>query len=160
MPGSGKTTLGKKLATALEYTFTDLDEQVVIAAGMSIADLFATQGEATFRQTESQVLRETATLKNAVVSTGGGVPCFFDNMDFINAHGLSLWLDLPIALLASRIAESNTVRPMFAGKTLPEMMQLLEEKARERLPFYSRAALHLSAEELLLPELLKKISLV
>src|ERR1700731_760133 len=85
--GSGKTTLGRKLAHRLDYEFIDLDQVLEARAGMTIAEYFTQFGEDAFRKLESQVLKQTPYPANAVVSTGGGLPCFFDNMEWMNVHG-------------------------------------------------------------------------
>lgn len=89
--GCGKTTLGRKLATRLGYTFYDLDHLLEEQAGMSVAEYFSSFGETAFRLAESEILKNTSYGENAVISTGGGLPCFFDNMDWMKAHGITLY---------------------------------------------------------------------
>ena len=89
--GSGKTTLGKKLATKLELPFIDTDEEIVKQIGMSITEYFSQHGEDAFRTLEREQLRKFAE-NAAVISTGGGAPCFFDNMEWIRANGYACLL--------------------------------------------------------------------
>ena len=85
--GCGKTSWGRKLAAGLGYDFIDLDHVLEANTGITIAEYFSTHGEEEFRKLEAKILKETPYPQNTIVSTGGGMPCFFDNMDWMNAHG-------------------------------------------------------------------------
>src|ERR1700759_1262658 len=98
--GSGKTTLGRKLANHWGCEFIDLDHKLEQQVELSIAEYFSFFGEDSFRRLEAEVLRKTPYPKNAVVSTGGGLPCFFDNMDWMNAHGKTVYIKLEPKTLA------------------------------------------------------------
>ena len=138
MPSSGKTTLGKKLARALGYRFVDLDKLIVNDQKKSIPEIFQEKGEAYFREVESRILQDTRPDHWLGVSTGGGAPCFFDNMDFIKKNGISLFLDVPPAELASRILKhGKDDRPLLSG--VIELEKELQERLLVRLPFYERA---------------------
>jgi shikimate kinase len=138
MPSSGKTTLGKKLARALGYRFVDLDKLIVNDQKKSIPEIFQEKGEAYFREVERRILQDTRPDHWLVVSTGGGAPCFFDNMDFIKKTGISLFLDVPPAVLADRILKhGKDDRPLLSGVT--ELEKELEARLRVRLPYYQRA---------------------
>lgn len=138
--GCGKTTMGRKLATALGYEFLDLDHALEAHAGMPIPEYFSIHGEDAFRKLESSILKETAYPENALVSTGGGLPCFFDNMDWMNAHGQSVYMKLTPKALASRLEHAKTPRPVLQGKKGDELVAFIESKLAEREPFYSKAS--------------------
>jgi shikimate kinase len=138
MMSSGKSTLGKKLARALNYKFVDLDKLIEKDQGMDIPSLFSQKGESYFRDIESRILKETIENQHVVLATGGGTPCFFDNMDFIKNLGISIFLDVPAADLAKRIENhGKDDRPILSGTTSLEAT--LQLKIDERLPFYSQA---------------------
>ena len=101
--GCGKTTLGRKLASRLEYDFIDLDHVLEAEVGMSIAEYFSSFGEDAFRKLESEVLKKMDYPEHAVVSTGGGLPCFFDHMEWMNAHGKTVYIKLSPKTLADRL---------------------------------------------------------
>ena len=102
--GSGKTTLGRKLAARLGYMFMDLDHVFEAQEEMTIGEYFAKHGENAFRELESEVLKSYKYPENDVIATGGGLPCFFDNMDWMNAHGRTIYIKL-ITQNLSRPAE-------------------------------------------------------
>lgn len=139
--GCGKTTMGRKLASTLGYEFIDLDHALEAHAGMPILEYFNTHGEDEFRKLESAILKETAYPENAVVSTGGGLPCFFDNMDWMNAHGQSVYMKLTPKALASRLEHAKTPRPVLQGKKGEELVAFIESKLTERESFYSQASI-------------------
>ncbi|PRY04596.1 shikimate kinase [Pontibacter ummariensis] len=141
MMGSGKTTLGEQLATQLGYAFVDLDAYIVQREGRSIADIFEQQGQERFRELERQALEAVVReYEHAVISAGGGAPCFFDNMDFINQYGESIFLDVPASELAKRLLASNLqVRPLLAGKTEDELREFLDNMLEHRRSFYEQA---------------------
>jgi shikimate kinase len=113
MPGSGKTTLGKQLSQSLSMPFIDLDKEIESRENESIENLFRSKGEDYFRVKESEVLRElAATDTSFVMATGGGAPCFFNNMETLNSTGLTVFLDVPIDVLTKRV-EKSTKRPLL-----------------------------------------------
>lgn len=146
MPSSGKSTLGKRMADTLHYRFVDTDRFIVREEGRSIADLFAQKGEAYFREVERRVLRTIRPGQSIVVSTGGGMPCFHDNMNYINATGVSVFLDVPVAVLHRRVvAHAQHDRPLYSPAD-PDLLQRLQERYQARLPFYSQATVRVSGE--------------
>lgn len=150
MPGSGKSTLGRTVAKRLSFDFFDLDTLIVQQAGMSVPDIFARYGEAHFRETERAVLADTQSLHRAVIATGGGTPCFFDNMDWMNGHGTVVWLDISPAIIASRLTgnlNASRQRPLFAGKSKTEIIETLNEMYRKRKPFYQLAQIRVEEKE-------------
>jgi shikimate kinase len=137
--GCGKTTLGKKLANRLGYEFIDLDHVLEAKEGMTIAEYFSQYGEAKFREEESILLKQMEYPENAIISTGGGLPCFFDNMEWMNSHGRTFYVKLSPRALAERLDKGKTTRPVLQGKTGDELIAFIEEKLSEREPFYSKA---------------------
>lgn len=141
--GCGKSTLGKKLANKLGYNFADLDKMIEQASGRSIPQLFEQGGEAYFRAIEKTVLLETASLEQTVVALGGGTPCTsteeFSAMDWINANGYSIFLDLPAGMLFDRLRNAKAERPLLAEKSDEALRLFIDLKLAERRPFYERA---------------------
>jgi shikimate kinase len=151
MPSSGKSTLGKRIADALHYRFVDTDKLIVREEGRSIARIFAQSGEDYFREAERAVLRAVRPGASLVVSTGGGMPCFHDNMAYINATGVSVFLDVPVEVLVRRMvahAQDRTGepdRPLYNPND-PELLASLQKRYAARLPFYSQAHVIISGE--------------
>jgi shikimate kinase len=139
MPGSGKSTWGKKLANALKYSFIDLDEMIEKTAGMSIENIFEQKGEEYFREIEHQCLLGTLSFSNVIVSTGGGCPCYFNNLEVIKNNGISVHLLVDIGILASRIMGAKVVRPMFLNLSKAEILAKLDEIFLKRNVFYNQA---------------------
>jgi shikimate kinase len=145
LPGSGKSTVGKALASRLDRSFQDLDTIIAEEEGMSIPEIFTTHGEGYFREQEALWLRNTLSEKKGIVlATGGGAPCFHENMDLILAESLSVYLEVPFELLAERLfTEGVEKRPLLEGINNPKgLVHLLEEKFAYRIPFYQKAGLH------------------
>jgi shikimate kinase len=137
--GSGKSTTGKKLASHLKWTFIDLDEKIENMTGMKIRDIFSEKGEAFFRRTESEVLQEMASESNAVISTGGGTPCFGDNMDFMLRTGITVYLRMTPTRLKNRLAGSSDRRPLLKDIGKEDLEEYIAGKLSEREKWYSRA---------------------
>lgn len=140
LPGSGKTTLGKQLAKQIQYAFSDLDECIVKKHSLTIEEIFSTAGEDAFRLMESACLKEYSKFQNTIISTGGGVPCFFDNMSWMNQNGISIFLNPPLSELAKRLSVSdNNHRPMLKGKDIHNLNLFLEDKYDERSSYYNQS---------------------
>ena len=141
MMGSGKTTLGKELAEKLGHTFLDLDAVIEQKENKTIAEIFATEGQERFRELERQALLTiVANNTQAVVATGGGTPCFFDNIAFMNTSGETIFLDVPTRSLAQRLSASDlSTRPLLADKTQSELISFLGKTLSERRRFYEQA---------------------
>jgi shikimate kinase len=136
MPGSGKTRLGKQLAQKLALPFADTDAEVVRQAGLSVAELFDQRGEAAFRELERAALERLLTqYEGAVIATGGGLAAEPGGIERLNEAGLTLWIDVPVAVLAERIAKGKTARPLYSGENLAEQLsqRLLARQARYAL---------------------------
>lgn len=145
--GSGKTYWGKRLAERLERPFLDLDSMVEEKAGKSIASIFSNLGESGFRNLEREVLHAVLQYPAAIVATGGGTPCFFDNLDWINAHGKSIYLKTPASVLAERLKQETGIRPLLSGIQATDLQIFIAEKVMEREPFYLQAQYILEQED-------------
>jgi shikimate kinase len=143
MMGVGKSTLGKQLANALGYSFQDTDTQLTYIEGRSIEHIFEMEGEAYFREAEQHILHQTASQHQTVIATGGGMPCFFDNMDWINNHGKSIYLDANPAFIISRVGHNTDKRPLLKGKDTGELLPFITQMLAEREPYYRMAHLRL-----------------
>ncbi|QHS54415.1 shikimate kinase [Mucilaginibacter sp. 14171R-50] len=137
--GCGKTSWGRKLAAGLGYDFIDLDHTLEAKVGSTVAEYFASHGETAFRNLESEILKTTAYPQNTIVSTGGGLPCFFDNMAWMNSHGQTLYIQLSPKALANRLENAKTPRPVLQGKKGDELVTFIEHKLAEREGFYLKA---------------------
>lgn len=151
--GCGKTTAGKKLAKKLGYKFVDVDVLIEEAQGTTITNIFANQGEDAFRKIEQEMLSTTFELENAIIATGGGAPCFYNNMDKMNENGLTIYVEMSPKALISRLRGSLDDRPILKGKSEDELLGFIEEALQMRNPFYKKAkatveGLSLSAESL------------
>ncbi|MFA4871190.1 MAG: shikimate kinase [Pedobacter sp.] len=142
--GCGKSTMGKKLAQKLGYTFVDLDHEIEKSLGSTIGAYFASHGEDAFRELESETLKTFDYPANAVIATGGGAPCFFDNMDWMNENGLSLYIEMSPAALAKRLESGKDKRPLLKDLTEAQMIEFIENKLNERNVFYQRALLKIN----------------
>ena len=143
--GSGKSTLGSALADALGISWIDLDDEFESRYKIMIADFFAKYGEATFRDLEHKLLTEIIERTDIVVSTGGGAPCFFDNMKLMNQSGVTVYLSASPELLISRIENSSRKRPVFQQMKGENFAENLIRHLESREPFYTQATLTIDA---------------
>jgi shikimate kinase len=139
--GSGKTTTGQKLAGLLGWGFTDLDKCIEQDTGMTIPEIFSIHGETWFRKVEAKVLRNLQPLQKAVVSTGGGTPCYGDNMDFMLETGLTVYLKLTPGQLKSRLSGTSEERPLLKDLDDEGLLRFIEDKLTFREKWYNRAVL-------------------
>lgn len=137
--GSGKSTLGRLVAALTPLQFIDLDQYIENRHHKSISHIFEHQGEEEFRRIENNLLREVADFENVVVACGGGTPCFMDNMEIINSHGLSVWLEAPVDTLHDRLMKGRQKRPLIAGMDSPTLRRFIEDALRQRQPYYAKA---------------------
>ena len=148
LPGSGKTTLGKALAPRLRREVVDLDVLLEQEEGMSIPALFEQKGEDYFRRKESALLkRMLQTEAPVILATGGGAPCFFDNMAQIRQQAISVYLEISWPMLAKRLANQPGQRPLLKGLSAEAFESSLVERFGWRIPFYQQADVHLKVEE-------------
>ena len=146
--GAGKTTLGKAFARAMGLTFVDLDWYIEERYHKTVRQIFEERGEDGFRELEKRMLHETGEFENVVISVGGGTPCFFDNMDYMNAVGETVFLDVDVKVLFRRLKVAKQQRPLLANKTDEELMTFIVEALQKRLPFYSKAKYVFNGERL------------
>jgi len=137
--GTGKTTAGKLLAKKLSRSFIDVDEFIENRYHKTISMLFEEKGEAGFREIEHRVLQEISSFENVVVSTGGGLPCFFDNMDLLNRTGITIYLKASVDELVDRLAFDMQKRPLIKGKNAEELREFVETNLKKRESFYNQA---------------------
>lgn len=143
MMGSGKSYWTKRLAKKLGCGGYDLDYLVETNEEKTIAEIFEQDGEAYFRKSEAKILRWFAEKKTFVLATGGGTPCFHDNMAWMNKHGLTVWLDEPVEVLAQRLTPEKSHRPLLKDLSDGQLHDFLTAKREERVPFYAQAQYHL-----------------
>lgn len=146
--GCGKTTFGRALAQATGLRFVDLDHIIEDRHNASVREIFASVGEEGFRKIERDMLHETATMENCIVSCGGGTPCFFDNIEFMNANGITLWLEATHDSLFSRLIRKREKRPLLAGHTDEEIHAIITDQLKARSPFYSQASMRWQGDSL------------
>lgn len=137
--GAGKTTIGKALADELGMRFYDLDWYIETRMHKTVAQLFAELGEEGFRRIERNMLHEVAEFEGVLISCGGGTPCFFDNMEYINQQGLTLYLKASPDVLYKHLKMGKTVRPLLLNKTPDEVERFISDQLAAREPHYLRA---------------------
>lgn len=137
--GAGKTTVGKALAADLGVTFYDLDWYITMRYHRSVSEIFAERGEEGFRDLEQRMLHEVAEFENVVVSCGGGTPCFFDNMDYMNSLAETVYLKATPDVLAMHLRMGKGKRPLLEGKSPEELEDYIREMLVTREPFYTQA---------------------
>ena len=137
--GSGKTTVGKALARELGLQFYDLDWYIENRRRKTVPQIFAERGEEGFRQIERNMLHEVAEFEDVVISCGGGTPCFFDNMDYLNSQAQVVWLKATPEVLHRHLLMGKGDRPLLKGKTPDELIAYIREQLEYREQFYSKA---------------------
>jgi shikimate kinase len=156
--GSGKSTVGRRLAHLTGWLFIDLDKYIEERYCRSVPQIFAIEGEAAFRVKEQKALEEVSEFDNVIVATGGGAPCFFDNMSLMNRTGTTLFLDVAPQVLAGRLAVSKTERPLIKGKTRQELIDFIIRNLEIRRPFYELAHHRITGTEMNAEAILQMIS--
>ena len=137
--GSGKTTVGKALSKDTGMMFYDLDWYIESRMRKSVSQIFAERGEEGFRKIEYNMLHEVAEFENVIISCGGGTPCFFDNMDYLNQQGDVVYLKANPDTLHKHLLMAKVERPLLKGKSTEELIAYITEHLKEREPFYSKA---------------------
>lgn len=159
LPGSGKTTLGKRLAAALQLPFVDLDKEIERTEGRQIREIFAEKKEEYFRKLESSVLKKWCVMPgDYVMATGGGAPCFFDNIDVINRSGKSIFLDVPASEIVRRMSIGPIEkRPLLAAGGKDGLKDSIEFLRTNRLTYYKQAAITLTGTDITAEQMVEAI---
>lgn len=144
--GAGKTTIGRMLAQATNRIFIDLDDLIEARTGKAIPVIFETDGEQVFRLEEHSALTSLKGKENLIVSTGGGCPAFFDNMEWMIQHGTTIYLRCHPGCLFHRIAPEKSRRPLIAALEDVAIMEYILETIRKRLPFYTQSTITVNGE--------------
>jgi shikimate kinase len=146
--GSGKTHWGSIWAKKNGLPFFDLDRIIEVQEKKTIADIFELYGEDHFRKKETVALKTFAEINEGIVACGGGTPCFYDNMQWMNEHGTTVYLDTSPQTIYNRVLAEKDKRPLLEKVNKAGLLSFIEQKLKEREPFYKQAKIILSAEEL------------
>ena len=156
--GAGKTTAARRLAQCLGWEVVDTDALFEEKYKISVNDFFNKYDEPLYRKLESEVLKSTESLENVVVSTGGGTACYFDNMEWMNQHGLTVFLRISPKAAVDRVIHSRHKRPLVEGKSEEELIEFVNSHYASRLPFYELAQITVKSEDFDLEALLQKLT--
>ncbi|WP_108822207.1 shikimate kinase [Dysgonomonas sp. Marseille-P4361] len=137
--GAGKTTIGRELAKELNLDFIDLDHFIQARFQKTVNQLFQDAGESEFRNIEKKMLREVGEFENVIISAGGGTPCFFDNMEYMNQSGTTVYLKASADILSARLNINKDKRPLIKDKNEEELNAFIIDSLCKREPFYSQA---------------------
>ena len=137
--GSGKSTVGEKLARALDIPWIDMDTEIESKYKISIAGFFSKYGETAFREVEHKILADIALMSEAVISTGGGAPCFHNNMELMNASGITIYLEISPETILARIGPHAHKRPLFQQMNGDDILQKIETHLGTREKYYRQA---------------------
>ncbi|QIA07033.1 shikimate kinase [Draconibacterium halophilum] len=156
--GCGKSRLGRLLSEHMGVQFVDMDDYIEERNCKTVPQLFADHGEEGFRERERKALEELAEFTDVIVATGGGAPCFFDNIDLMNKTGKTIFLNIDPAILADRLMNSKTERPLIKGKSREELVAFIDETLKKRKQFYSQAQFEITELDLSLDRIQEMIS--
>jgi len=157
--GCGKTTFGRQLAAELGWQFADLDELIEERYKISISGFFEKYGEDNFRRIENMMLREVLSWKNSIISTGGGAPCFYNNMELMNKFGVTVFLDTSIPVLVERLIRGKRKRPLLKGLEVEELNLKINNHLLQRRFYYEQAKFKLDDEQQLVNNIKEKLGL-
>ncbi len=155
--GAGKTTTARRLAQRMGWEVVDTDALFEEKYKISVHDFFNKYDEPLYRKLEAEVLKETEKLERVVVSTGGGTACYFDNMEWMNGHGTTVFLRISEKAVVDRLLHAKRKRPLAAGKSEVELKAFVSRHYAERLPYYEKAQITVKAEDLDLEGLASRI---
>ena len=155
--GAGKTTAARRLAQRMGWEVVDTDALFEEKYKISVNDFFNKYDEPLYRKLESEVLKATESLDHVVVSTGGGTACFFDNMDWMNHHGLTVFLRISPQAAVDRVIHSRHKRPLVEGKSEEELTEFVNQHYASRLPFYEQARITAKSEDFDIESLMEAI---
>ena len=156
--GSGKSTLGRRLSEHLNMQFVDMDHYIEMRNHKTIPQIFAEEGEAEFRNKERKALEELSEFTDVVIATGGGAPCFLDNIDLMNNSGKTIFLNIDPSILADRLMNSKTDRPLIKGKSKEELVAFIDETLKKRNEFYRQAKFEITQPDIELEVIEEMIS--
>jgi shikimate kinase len=148
MMGSGKSYWTKKMAKWIKSAGYDLDDLIEMNEEKTISEIFSEDGEEHFRKTEAKILRWFKEKKKYVLATGGGTPCFLDNMAWMKKEGIVIWLDESVDILVKRLLEGKEHRPLIADLSEKDVTKFVQDKLVERHSFYSQANYRLSTDQI------------
>jgi shikimate kinase len=154
---SGKSNLGRLLADKLGYLFLDLDYLFEERFRISVLDFFDKYDEGVFRKIEKTLLRETIDTDDVVISTGGGTPCFFDNMEFIKQSGISIYLYWELLPLVRRLKMVKRKRPLLKDIPPTQLEEMVAVQLTQREVYYNQADLVVKAENFVMDDLVRQI---
>jgi len=156
--GSGKTHWGKQLSEKLKMRFFDLDEQVCNSEGKSINEIFEQDGEEFFRQKEKEVLHIiTESHTSFVMACGGGAPCYFNNIDYMNHSGVTVWLNTSVDSLFKRLLKEKDHRPLLKDLTSDQLRGFIIKKFSDRKIYYEQARVFINDDEQSADTVIEKI---
>ena len=155
--GAGKTTAARRIANRLGWEVADTDALFEEKYRISVDDFFKKYDEQLYRKLESEILKNTESLDNTVVSTGGGTACYFDNMEWMNRHGLTVFMRISPEAAVDRVIHSRHKRPLASGKSEAELMEYVRWHYASRLPYYEQAQLTVKSENFNIEDLVEKI---
>lgn len=144
--GSGKTTVGKQLAEKMNFRFIDLDHLFEEKYKITVSSFFEKYDEEIFRNIESALIKEVSEMDNVIVSTGGGAPCFFNNMEIMKKSGIVVYLKMAVSSLINRLINAKNVRPLIKSKSEEELLSFITNHLKEREQFYNQAQLTVKGE--------------
>ena len=146
--GAGKTTLGKALARRMNLAYIDTDSYIEKRYHKKVSEIFASEGEDRFRDIEHRILLEVSEFEDVIVSTGGGLPCFNNNMTVMNNLGITVYLETSVEELAARLDVSRNVRPVLKSRSGNELVEFIKESLDKRSPVYMQAKIRFNAEKM------------
>lgn len=144
--GCGKSTIGRKIAEKLKMNFIDFDDYIEKKSGKTVSEIFETEGEEKFRAMEKNYLIEVTQNDNAVISLGGGTPCFYNNIEVINTHGISVYIEMTADALAKRLIKARKKRPLIQGMNEVDLKFFVEANLEKRNSYYKKAHYTVSYE--------------
>jgi shikimate kinase len=144
--GTGKSTLGYQVASALGVPFFDTDQMIEEKTGMPITSIFSEMGEDEFRKLEAEIVRSTSGVDKALIATGGGLPVYHHNMEWLNENGITMYLEWPEEILLASLVHHRSVRPLLSSLSYDDALQRAMYLLEERKPVYEKAAMTIQME--------------